>query len=35
MVFGDNAPEQLAAQTLAINGDPASGLTGSVTVGLA
>jgi protocatechuate 3,4-dioxygenase beta subunit len=35
MVFSDNAPEQLAAQTLTITGDPASRLAGSVTVGLA
>ncbi|GHC47812.1 dioxygenase family protein [Neogemmobacter tilapiae] len=34
MVFADNAPEQLAAQTLTITGDPASGLAGSVMVGL-
>lgn len=34
MVFADNAPEQLAAQTIVLTGDASSGYRGSVTVGL-
>ena len=34
MVFADNTPEQIAAQTPKITGDNASGFKGSVTVGI-
>lgn len=33
-VFGDNTPEQRAAQTLALSGDAVSGLVGRVTIGI-
>lgn len=34
MIFADNTPKQLAAQTLALSGDPASGYRGAVTIGI-
>ena len=34
MVFADNTPEQIAAQTPKITGDNASGFKGAVTVGI-
>jgi protocatechuate 3,4-dioxygenase beta subunit len=34
-VFADNTPEQIAAQTIAVTGDAASGFKGAVTVGIA
>ena len=34
MVFSDNTPEQIAAQTLVINGDIVSGMTASATIGI-
>lgn len=33
-IFRDNTPEQLAAQTLSMTGDPAAGYSAQVTVGL-
>ncbi len=33
-VFGDNTPEQIKAQTLALSGDATTGYKGSVTVGI-
>jgi protocatechuate 3,4-dioxygenase beta subunit len=35
MVFGDNTPEQISAQTPVFTGDPASGFKASVMVGIA
>jgi protocatechuate 3,4-dioxygenase beta subunit len=35
MVFADNTPEQIAAQTMAMTGDMTAGFTASATVGLA
>jgi protocatechuate 3,4-dioxygenase beta subunit len=34
MVFRDNSPEQIAAQTMAVSGDAPAGYQGKVTVGL-
>jgi protocatechuate 3,4-dioxygenase beta subunit len=33
-IFADNTPKQLAAQTLALSGDPAGGYRGTITIGL-
>ena len=35
MVFADNTPEQIAAQTVTLTGDAAAGFKGAVTVGIA
>jgi hypothetical protein len=34
MIFRDNSAAEVAAQTIALAGDPLSALTGTVTVGL-
>jgi protocatechuate 3,4-dioxygenase beta subunit len=34
-IFGDNTPQQVAAQTLAISGNPGTGFKARVTIGLA
>ncbi|HMB77181.1 MAG TPA: hypothetical protein VKN76_12330 [Kiloniellaceae bacterium] len=34
VIFADNTPKQLAAQTLAMTGEPETGYRGEVTIGL-